>query len=162
MLDLAKSVVRPGHSMIPPGYTLKRFRRYERHVTATYGRFTKKDLGVTPHALRHEFLCLRAETISGLIRPLRRAIRLDAEEAERDRVARQIAAIDAGHHDTYTTETYYGPRTERAPAGLVRTIAECLTGPADEPLIERAADGRLVAGKSRRIVLRDDPPGGED
>ena len=79
VLDLAKSVVLPGHSMIPPGYTLARFRRYERYVTERYGRLTRKELGVTPHALRHEFLCLRAEAISGLIRPLRRAIRLDAE-----------------------------------------------------------------------------------
>ena len=161
VLDLAKSVVLPGHSMIPPSYTLGRFRRYERYVTERYGRLTRKELGVTPHALRHEFLCLRAEAISGLIRPLRRAIKLDAEDAVRDRVARQVAAIDAGHHDTYTTETYYGPRTERAPPGAVKTVAECLIGPTDEPLIKRARDGSLIPGEGRRIVLLDQPPEGE-
>ena len=160
VIELAKSVVLPGHSMIPPHYTLARFRRYERYVTSRYGGLTRKQLGITPHAFRHEFLCLRAEAISGLIRPLRRAVALNAEDAVRDRVARQIAAIDAGHHDTYTTETYYGPRTELAPRGTVKTIAESLTGPADEPLIKRARDGRLIPGEGRRIVLLDDPPEG--
>ena len=161
VIELAKSVVLPGNSMIPPHYTLARFRRYERYVTERYGGLTRRDLGITPHAFRHEFLCLRAEAISGLIRPLRRAIKLSGEDIARDRVGRQIAAIDAGHHDAYTTEAYYGPRAERSPQGLVKTIAECLTGPAGEPLIRRAPDGQLIPGEGRRVVLLDDPPEGE-
>ena len=43
----------------------------------------------------------------------------------------------------------------------MKTVAECLTGPADEPLIKRSRDGSLIPGEGRRIVLLDDSPEGE-
>ena len=158
VIELSKSLVVPDHSMIPLDYSPKRYQRYERYVTARYGGLTKAEVGLTPHAFRHEFLSVRAEGVSGLIRPLRRAIGLDREEAVRDRVGRQVAAIDAGHHDTYTTETYYGPRTEKAPQGVVRGLAKCMKGPIDQPLVCRDVDGNLVGGEGRRIRVLDKPP----
>ena len=73
VIEMAKYLVPPGHSMIPRDYTLARFRRRERYVTELFG-MTKRKLGVTPHGFRHEVLSARAEQVSGLIRPMRRAI----------------------------------------------------------------------------------------
>ena len=158
VIELAKHLIVPGHSMIPSDYRADRYYRYERHVTAKYGRLTKDQLGVTPHAFRHMFLSYRAETASQVIRPLSRVIGLDGDELMRDRVGRQIAALDAGHHDIQTTGAYYGPMTERAPRGLVRKIAEYARGPVDAPLIDRLPDGRIVGGKGRRIRIAAKPP----
>ena len=158
VIELAKHLIVPGHSMIPSSYTAARYYRYERYVTARYGGLTNKQLGVTPHAFRHMFLSYRVETASQVIRPLSRAIGLDGDELMRDRVGRQIAALDAGHHDIFTTGAYYGPMTERAPKGLVAKIAECARGPVDAPLIDRLPDGRIVGGKGRRVRIAAKPP----
>ena len=157
VIELAKALVPPCHSMIPLDYSPKRHQRYERYVTARYGGLTKAGVGLTHHAFRHESLSVRAEGVSNLSRPLRRVIGLD-REAVRDRVGRQVAAIDAGHHDTYTTEIYYGSRTEKAPQGVVRELAESTKGPVDQPLVCRDVDGNLVGGKGRRIRVLDKPP----
>ncbi len=158
VIELAKHLIVPGHSMIPSGYTAAQYYRYERHVTAKYGGLTKDQRGVTPHAFRHMFLSYRAETASQVIHPLSREIGLDGDELMRDRVGRQIAALDAGHHDIFTTGAYYGPMTEKAPNGLVRKIAEYAGGPVDAPLIDRLPDGRFVGGKGRRIRVAEKPP----
>ena len=144
-----KRLAGPGGSLIPRRYTLAQWRQHVCQVVAEFG-LTKAALGATPHGLRHEYLCARAELLSGLPRALRRTAPLTRREIIRDRVARQIVAIDAGHHDTYTTETYYGPRTEKAPQGLIGRIARCLTGPVREPLIRRMPEGRFVGGKGRQ------------
>ena len=157
VIELAKHLIVPGHSMIPSDYTAARYYRYERHVTAKYGGLTKKQRGVAPHAFRHMFLSYRAETASQVIRPLSRAIGLDGDELMRDRVGRQIAALDAGHHDIFTTGAYYGPMTEKAPKGLVAKIAACARGPVDAPLIDRLPDGRFVGGKGRRVRVLEQP-----
>ena len=157
LIEAMKGLTRPGRSLIPIEYTLEHWLRYVREVAERCG-FTNAVLGVTPHGLRHEYLCRRAETISGLPRALRRTAALTRREVIRDRVARQIAAIDAGHHDTYTTETYYGARTEKAPQGIVRRIARCLRGSVREPLLRCDASGRIVPGKGRRIRVLDAPP----
>ena len=153
-----KRLAGPGGSLIPRRYTLAQWRQHVCQVVAEFG-LTQAALGATPHGLRHEYLCARAELLSGLPRALRRTAPLTRREIIRDRVARQIVAIDAGHHDTYTTETYYGPRTEKAPQGLISRIARCLTGPVREPLIRRLPDGRFIGGKGRRIRVIDRPPG---
>ena len=160
VIELAKYLVPPGHSMIPAGYTLKQYRRHERHITAKYGRMTKRLLGVTPHGFRHAFLSARAAGVSELLHPLRRTFELTREQVVRDRIGRQVAAIDAGHHDPRTTATYYGAHTERSPRGLVREVAACMKGPVDEPLIRRGVDGRLVGGRGRRIRVLERPPKG--
>ena len=114
LLEEMRQLTHRGRSLIPSRYTLAQWRRLVRRVATDIG-LTQGALGATPHGLRHEYLCRRAEMISGLPRALRRTAPLTRPEVIRDRVARQIAAIDAGHHDTYTTETYYGPRAETAP-----------------------------------------------
>ena len=157
LIEEMKQATAPGRSLIPRQYTLAQWRREVRTVAAAFG-LTGTDRGATPHGLRHEYLCRRAEAISGLPRALRRTEALVGRELIRDRVARQIVAIDAGHHDTYTTEVYYGPRTEKAPQGLIGRIARCLKGPVREPLIQRSGDGRFVGGKGRRIRIIDHPP----
>ena len=55
VIGLAKALVPPDHSMIPLDYSPKRYQRYERYVTARYGGLTKAEVGLTPHAFRHEF-----------------------------------------------------------------------------------------------------------
>ncbi len=102
VIELAKYLTVPGHSTIPLNYTFARYRRYERHVTEVYGWLTKAKLGIAPHAFRRSFLSCRVETVSHVIRPLRRQLELNADEVVRDRVGRQIAALDAGDHDLYT------------------------------------------------------------
>ena len=104
------------------------------------------------------FLSYQAETASQVIQPLSRAIGLDGDELMRDRVGRQNAALDAGHHDILTTGAYYGPMTERAPKGLVRRIAECARGLVDASLIDRLPDGRFVGGRGRRVKVLKQPP----
>ena len=99
------------------------------------------------------FLSYRAEAASQVIRPLSRAIGLDGDELMRDRVGRQNAALDAGHHDILTTGGYYGPMTERVPKRLVRKIAEYGRGLVDASLIDRRSDGRFVGGKGRRVTI---------
>lgn len=158
VIELAKHLIVPGHSMIPSDYRADAYYRHERYVTAKYGGLTKKQRGVTPHVFRHMFLSSRAETASQVIRPLSRVIGLDGDELMRDRVGRQVAALDAGHHNLYTTGAYCGPMTERAPKGLVRQIAEYARGPVDAPLIDRLPDGRFVGGKGRRIRILNRPP----
>ena len=157
-LDLLKSMTRPGRSLIPRDRTLAQWRRKVRYLAERHG-LTKRAGGATLHGLRHAYLCRRAEAISDTVRPLRRTGSLTGDDVIRDRVARQIVAIEAGHHDTYTTETYYGPRTERAPRGVVDRIAACMKGPVREPLIRRTADGWLVGGRRRRIRVVAGPPG---
>ena len=157
LLEQLKRLAHRRGSLIPKQYSLAQWRQHVSQVAAEFG-LTKSALGATPHGLRHEYLCRRAEQISGLPRALRREDPLTRREIIRDRVARQIVAIDAGHHDTYTTETYYGPRTEGAPKGVVSRIARCLKGPVREPLIRRMPDGRFVGGKGRRVRVIDGPP----
>ena len=157
LIEQMKQAAVPGRSLIPRRYTLAQWRREVCAVAEAFG-LTGTDKGATPHGLRHEYLCRRAETISGLTRALRRTGALAGRDLIRDRVARQIVAIDAGHHDTYTTEVYYGPRTEKAPQGLIGRIARCLRGSVREPLIRRVASGRFVGGKGRRIRVLDGPP----
>ena len=150
LIEEMKRATVPGRSLIPRQYTLAQWLDKVRDVAEKCG-LTSSDLGSTPHGLRHEYLCRRAEAISGLSRALRRAEPLAGRDLIRDRVARQIVAIDAGHHDTYTTDVYYGPRAEKAPQGLVSRIARCLRGPVREPLVRRTVSGRFVGGKGRRI-----------
>ena len=100
---------------------------------------------------------MRTEGVSDLIRRLRRVIEFDREGAVRDRVGRQVAAIDAEHYDTYSTETYYGPRREKAPPGVVKGVGRVHKGLIDQPLICRDVDGNLVGGKGWRIRVLDTP-----
>ena len=151
-IDRMKAMTRPRRSLTPRDATLAQWRRKVRDLAQRHG-LTKRAGGATLHGLRHAYLCRRAEAISDTVRPLRRTGTLTGSDVIRDRVARQIVAIEAGHHDTYTTETYYGPRTERPPRGVVGRIAACMKGPVREPLIRRTADGWLAGGRGRRIRI---------
>ncbi len=162
VIELAMNLIPPGSSIIPVEYTLKTYRRYVRYVMEKYGGLTKKRRGVTPHGLRHEYLLLRAATASQAISPLRRAGELAREDVIRERVGRQVAALDAGHHDLRTTAAYYGPTTERAPRGAVREIARSMKGAVATPIIQRDHDGRFVGGEGRKIVVLDQPPSPDD
>ena len=157
LIEEMKRACVPGRSLIPRQYTLAQWRREVCAVAEAFG-LTGAGRGATPHGLRHEYLCRRAEAISGVVRALRRTEPLAGRVLIRERVARQIVAIDAGHHDTFTADVYYGPRNEKAPQALIGRIARCLKGPVREPLIRRAADGRFVGGRGRRIRVLDGPP----
>ena len=157
LLERMKRLARPGRSLIPVQFTLAQWRRRLRAAAEQCG-LTEKELGTTLHGLRHEYICRQAEKIGGLPRALRRIASLTPRQVRRDRVARQLVALDAGHHDTYTTETYYGPRLEQAPKGLVKRIAQCVRGPVREPLFLVDASGRVTPGKGRRIRIVDGLP----
>lgn len=108
ILDLAKAYAcKPNGSLIPEGYTLRRWQNRFYYVMKICG-VTRKDLGVTPHGLRHQYAAELYEAVSGLARPLSRA-RAPAEQlGARDHAGRAAVATALGHARLQISNAYLG------------------------------------------------------
>lgn len=66
---------------------------------------TKEQLGITPHGLRHQYLNDKYEEVAGRPSPVRGGI---IEDVEKDREARLVTMLEAGHGRTKIGASYYG------------------------------------------------------
>lgn len=113
-LEQAKALVphRAG-SMIPPQYV--RAKDWSAHFYRLCRRIglTRKQLGVTPHSLRHGALLDLYEELAGVPAPVRRVVDVSIEPAL-DRTVRQIVARNAGHSRLHVSSAYLGRPRRRA------------------------------------------------
>lgn len=70
-------------------------------------KITKKDLGVTGHGLRHQYLNDRLEGIAGQPSPVRGGLKEDVDTALY-KLAREITTQEAGHSRVAITASYFG------------------------------------------------------
>ena len=70
-------------------------------------KITKKDLGVTGHGLRHEYLNDTYEDIAGQPSPVRGGLKENIDP-ELDKLAREITSQEAGHSRLGITASYFG------------------------------------------------------
>jgi integrase len=97
VLDELKQAVTSEHGHLGnPSMELAKNLRRLTYVMEKHG-LTKKDLGVTLHGLRHQYLNRRFEAIAGMPSPIRGG-EITAENAE-----------EAGHARISITAAYYGP-----------------------------------------------------
>lgn len=96
--------VAPGEhdSLSDPRYQLARAIRHQRYVMELFG-LTKRQLGVTPHGLRHGYAGQRYETEAGVAPPLATA---DRAAALVDKAARRTVSEELGHSRTQITSVY--------------------------------------------------------
>lgn len=93
-------------SMIPRGWSLKRWRRRYYHLCEQIG-LTRKDLGVTPHSLRHGVLLDLYEWLTGVAAPARGGT-LAQQDPHADRAARELVSAFAGHAELHISSAYLG------------------------------------------------------
>lgn len=152
ILDLAKQFTNSRGSLIPDGYSLSRWMRWERTVVEEYCGCSIKELETTSHKFRHEYAQHRVELVSELERVFRREERkLSREEIRREHLARRLATEELGHRDKATMNFYAGQAPERAPRGFVAKLEAALSGGLGEPIIRKDRNGRIVGGSGRRI-----------
>ena len=70
-------------------------------------KITKKDLGVTGHGLRHEYLNDTYESIAGQSSPVRGGLKENVD-LELDKLAREVTTQEAGHSRLSITSSYFG------------------------------------------------------
>ncbi len=153
ILELLKRFTNSRGSLIPDEYSLTRWMRWERTVTAEYCGLSSKALGITSHKFRHEYAQVRGEIVSGLTRQFGRDDPLTSEESGRDQVARRIVTEELGHSDRATMNCYAGRARNRAPSGFVKKMEAAFNKRLPEPIIRRDADGRLVGGSGMKIRI---------
>ena len=93
-------------SMIPRGWTVQRWRRRYYRLCARIG-LTRRGLGVTPHAFRHEFLLDLYEWLTEHAAPARGGT-LAITDPAADRAAREVVSSVAGHVEVHITSAYLG------------------------------------------------------
>lgn len=93
-------------SMVPPNYTLQRWRRRVYYFNEKMG-FTKAQLGATPHSLRHGAACDLYEILAGVPACVRGGT-LSQDDPQADRAARNVVAEFAGHSRIHITSAYLG------------------------------------------------------
>lgn len=104
-LDAAKQLMkRPTQNLCRPGKKLHQEIAHHYYVMRKVG-ITAKDLGVTPHGLRHEYLNQTYEEIAGHPSPVRGG---EVVDKERDERARAITMQHAGHGRLTIGSAYYG------------------------------------------------------
>ncbi|MBE7940113.1 integrase domain-containing protein [Ramlibacter aquaticus] len=88
----------PKRFLARPGDTAKQTRSRYYYITRKHG-ITRKDLGVTSHGLRHQYLQRRYKGTSGLPAPVQNEVPASEylTNAEAVDQAMQITALDAGH-----------------------------------------------------------------
>jgi site-specific recombinase XerD len=109
VLELMKAYTfKETQSTIPSRYNLKKWLSHFYYVIRVYGDLTKKDLGVTPHGLRHEFAINMYEFLSGLAAPVRELVQLSVQNKKIDRKARVELSEALGHSRTDVVGAYIG------------------------------------------------------
>ena len=111
-LDRAYAVVPNAHaSMIPPGYDLKQWSGEFYRLCKQIG-LTKKQLGVTPHSLRHGVLLDLYERLAGVPAPVRGGAEIPIDP-DRERDSRQVVTETAGHTRLQASLAYLGSRRRK-------------------------------------------------
>ena len=106
-LEFAVSVAKKGIGHIGwEELTLKQAIRKYANAMIKF-KITKKDLGVTGHGLRHEYLNDTYEAIAGQPSPVRGGLKENVDP-ELDRLAREITTQEAGHSRLGVTASYFG------------------------------------------------------
>jgi Integrase len=98
-------------SMVPPGWSLQRWRRRFYYLNERIG-LTRKLLGVASHAFRHGEMLDLYHWLTGHPAPARGGT-LAQTDPQADRAAREIVSAHAGHADIYITSAYLGGRRPR-------------------------------------------------
>jgi integrase len=93
-------------SMIPRGWTVQRWRRRYYRLCARIG-LTRRGLGVTPHAFRHEVLLDLYEWLTGHAAPARGGTLAIIDPAA-DRAGRELVSLVAGHVEVHISSAYLG------------------------------------------------------
>ena len=99
-------------STIPDDYTSEQWMRHYSYVLRKFG-ISKKDLGVTAHGLRHEFLIDNYEAITGFPAAIRGEVESTLENKLKDRLARKKTQSLSGHARNSITNAYLGPMVGR-------------------------------------------------
>jgi len=129
VLEWAKTFAETdAESMIPRGERLEVYRRRVYRLCAHVG-LTKRQLGATPHSLRHGVLLRLYERLTGEAAPARGGT-LGAHDAHADLAARVLVALQAGHSRPSVTSAYLGPRRVRRP-GPTGSANQTTTLPSD-------------------------------
>jgi integrase len=106
-LDYARSVVKNAHSSVSnPALTLQQAMRHLRYVMERSG-VTKRDLGVVPHGLRHEFAIAEYDERAGAAPPVAGGPPVDRKA---DTCARAAVSALLGHGRVQITGAYLGSR----------------------------------------------------
>jgi integrase len=104
-IRFAKSVaMRVNDSVSDPRHDLKQALRRTRYVMERLG-ITKRDLGVTPHGLRHQYAGERYECLSGAAPPVAGGNEIDKAL---DKGTRLTVAEELGHGRAQITNAYLG------------------------------------------------------
>lgn len=105
VLDAAKQLLKkPTQNLCRPGKKIHQEIARHYYIVRKVG-ITAKQLGVTPHGLRHEYLNDRYEEIAGHPSPIRGGEIVDKEQ---DELARAITMQHAGHGRLTIGSAYYG------------------------------------------------------
>lgn len=107
LIDEAKTfAATAAESMIPRGVSLKEWKSRWQRAMVKIG-LTRRQLGVTPHSLRHSMLCRRFTQVSGHPAPVRGG-ELHKIDPGSDRAARDLIADLAGHSRRSVASAYIG------------------------------------------------------
>jgi integrase len=122
LVGWAKSFVRTdAESMIPRGVKLHEWKaRWQRAMTKIG--LTRKQLGRTPHALRHSFLCRYFSAVSDHEPPVRGGT-LHRIDPHADRAARELVGDAAGHGRPSVSAAYVGGATDGVPRSVPTQMA---------------------------------------
>lgn len=123
LVERAKSFVRTdAESMIPRGVKLHQWKARWQRAMKKIG-LTREQLGRTPHALRHSFLCRYFETVTGHRAPVRGGS-LHEVDPHADRAARELVGDTAGHGRRSVSSAYIGGATASPLPGATTTPAQ--------------------------------------
>lgn len=100
VLERVKAVAakHPKRHLARKGDTAKETRNHFYYVLRKHG-ITRKEMGITAHGLRHQYLQKRYSDMTGLPAPVHNAVpaRFYRELEEREKAARQLTSEEAGH-----------------------------------------------------------------
>ena len=105
---------REDDSISDPRYTLVQAIRHLRYVMERFG-VTKRDLGVTPHGLRHQYAGDEFHSETGEAPPVEGGRPVPKE---RDQAARLNVSERLGHSRVEITAVYLGSSDSRQPVAL--------------------------------------------
>lgn len=104
-----RCVLREEESISDPRYTLAQAMRHLRYVMELFG-ITKRDLGVVPHGLRHQFAADQYQMLAGVPPPVEGGPALSSDECT---VARRAISEQLGHARLQITNAYLGSAASR-------------------------------------------------
>lgn len=113
LLELAKTfAASKAESMVPRGQSLRRWKSIFYGVTKKIG-LTRKQLGVTPHSLRHSYANREYERVTDRLSPVRGGT-LAKDDPDADRAARELVADELGHSRPSIASAYIGSARHRS------------------------------------------------